>query len=331
MKRFIHICGVRPHLTKYSSDLPGKMIWTGQHFDKNLKDVFLKGLKIKKPDYEINETELGKMIDGITEVLKKENPHYVLVYGDTRSTVAGAIAAHQLNIPIIHVEAGARSGNNNMIEERNRKLVDHISLIHLTASIRASYNLQLEGIANNAFIVGCANFSNLMKVLPTEKLVEGKYSVLTIHRAENTDDAQKIKNVFEGLKEYDGTIIFPAHPRTKKFIEDSKIVVPSNIKIEEPASYKRFVSLMGLAEYVITDSGGAQAEAYFLRTPCITLRTETEWTETIDEGWNILVGTDPDQIKMALAGFKPKKQQHNSAAYGIGKSHNLIKTILTSL
>lgn len=331
MKNFVSIVGNRPQLIKLDPSLDQKIIYTGQHYDKGLKDIFFERLGIPIPDEDLGLTELGEMIDKLIEVLPKYEPHYVIVYGDTRSTVAGALAAHQLGIPIIHVEAGCRSGNKNQIEERNRKLVDKISLIHLCPSLQSVFRLQDEGIGDNAYNVGCSQFSTLLKVLPTKRTIGGKYCVLTVHREENTDDPEKISDIFTGLFGYEGKVFFPVHPRTQEVMKKNKIIPPEFVRIMDPLPYEDFIHLVGHAEYLITDSGGAQAEAYFLRTPCITLRNETEWWETVDQNWNVLVGTDPEAISFALEHFNPSKTQHNSYAYGKGNTHKSIKAILRNL
>lgn len=330
MKKFVTIVGNRPQLIKLDPTLKQVLVYTGQHYDKEMKDVFFKGLKIPKPDYDLGETELGDMIEGISNILMYEEPDYVIVYGDTRSTVAGAIAAHQMNIPLIHIEAGCRSGNNNMIEERNRKLVDAISTIHLCASIKDVVTLQSEGKGNAAYFVGCANFSSLLKTLPSKRKIKDNYILLTIHRAENTNP-KNLQEIFKGLSFFPGKVVFPVHPRTAKIIKQNKIKYPPNFEVVPPMSYKEFVHAMGFADFIVTDSGGVQAEAYFMRTPCITVRNETEWTETVDEGWNILVGATANEIKFALENFRVRKQQHNSYAYGKGDTHKVIKALLNSL
>lgn len=330
MKKFISIIGNRPNLLKVDPEFKQKIIYTGQHYDELMSDIFVKELGITI-DYNLQETTLGGMIEKIIPILEEEKPHYVIVYGDTRSSVAGALAAQQCGINIIHVEAGCRSGNSNQIEERNRILIDKISTVHLVPSFSALESLRAENIAENVYVVGCANFSNLIKTFPTKRMVESKYALLTIHRAENTDDKTKLESIFRALKEYPYEIIFPIHPRTKKFIADNEIVIPSNIHVVNPMGYKEFASYIGFAEHVITDSGGVQAESYFMRTPCITLREETEWKETVNEGWNILVGTDEEKLRDAIQNFRVRKTHHNSAAYGLGKSHKIIKTYLASL
>ena len=332
MKRFVSIVGNRPQLIKLDPEFKQIIIYTGQHYSPSMKDVFLDELDIPQPDIDLDETELGKMVDKLIPVLRENDPHYVIVYGDTRSTVAGTIAAHQLGIPIIHVEAGCRSGNNKQIEERNRILVDKLSTIHFCPSFKALCALQDSGLGDNAYNVGAANFSTLIKkTLPTEPLQKDPYSILTIHREENTDSVAKLENIFKGLEGCDHEIIFPIHPRTKKFIEDNKVVVPKGIRVVDPFPYKKFIHAIGHAQYAITDSGGVQTEAYFLRTPCITLREETEWRETVEEKWNVLVGTNPILIQRALKEFKPKKQRHQSEAYGKGRTHKIMRAILENL
>lgn len=331
MKRIVAVVGTRPNFLKLDVDFPyTAIINTGQHFDPKLSDAFFDGLIVPKPTENLGETELGPMVTKLLEVLPKYQPHYVWVAGDTRSSLAGALAAHQLNIPLIHVEAGCRSGNYNMIEERNRILIDHISQIHLAPSFKSVFNLENEGInPEGIYNVGCANFSALMRTLPSKREIEEPYCLLTLHRAENTDSIDKIKEVFNALESYEKLVLFPVHPRTRPLL--AHLVVPKNIRLLDPLPYKEFIHKMGFATWVITDSGGVQAEAYLMRTPCITLREETEWKETVDEGWNKLVGTDAGRLLSALRTFKVRKDQHSSYSYGLGNTNEIIRSILSNL
>ena len=335
--KFISIVGTRPNLIKLDPKLKNhKIIYTGQHYDEDMKDVFFTGLKIPKPTWDLCKTDIGEIIDECINILKVEKPEYVLIYGDTRSSLAGAIAAHQCNIKIIHVEAGCRSYNQNMIEERNRVLIDRMSTIHLVPSNTEKINLANEGILDNVYVVGCTQFSTMRSLFPTSRPYEIPYYVATIHRAENLENVYHFKKLMKLLALCKNTVYFPVHPHTMEKMAQWKMVgkrragVPDNVVLIPPLPYKEMVNLLGYARAVITDSGGLQAEAYFLHTPCITLREETEWKDTVDEEMNVLVGNDSDKFKKALAHFSTGKRIPRFA-YGNGRAHELIRAILKSL
>ena len=331
MKKYFCVAGTRPNIIKIDPTFPQVICFTGQHHEKLMKDVFLKGIKIPKPDYELDETSLGGMINGIMSKMILENPDYAIVIGDCRSSVAGAIAAQQLNIPIIHFEAGCRSGNFKMIEERNRILIDKMAMIHFCPSQQCVVNLFNEGISQYVFNVGAIQFSNLKKMLPTRNTIKESYYLLTLHRAENVDCKETLQSIFKGLKMSGEKIILPIHPRLRDRLKGFDLKVPENVHIIEPLSYKSFIHLLGFAKKVITDSGGVQPEAYWMRTPCITLRNETEWQETVNEGWNKLVGTDPVKIADAIKNWTCLKTHHSSEAYGRGEAHKYIRNLLLQL
>ncbi len=336
--KILTIVGTRPQILKIVPGLKGQDIcWTGQHYDDLMKDVFFKELGIK-PDYDFDVSRnvkkrgygmnLGEMIDDIIAVLHNIKYDYVLVIGDCRSTIAGAIAAHQTNIKLIHLEAGCRSGDLTMIEERNRILVDRLSDILLVPSDTCMDNLISEGQGyKQIFKVGTSQLSNILRVLPTKRIHKEQYDLLTIHRDFNTN--KETLNKILGALKSDKEIIFPVHPRTKLYLDK----IPKNIKVIEPVGYSEMINLMAYADRVITDSGGVQVEAYALSRPIITLRENTEWPETVKEGWNILVGSDPTKIKEAFKTFYPMKR-HNSDAYSVNNkcdSHKIIKSILENL
>tara|TARA_R100001530_G_scaffold107187_1_gene74915 strand:- start:1915 stop:2910 length:996 start_codon:yes stop_codon:yes gene_type:complete len=329
-KKILTVVGNRPQLIKYDKKLKQVLCYTGQHYDKSLKDVFFKGLKLPKPDYDLGKKTLGEITDGIQEVIKKEKPDYVMVYGDTRSTLAGAMAAYYSNIPIIHIEAGCRSFNDDQIEERIRILVDKITTIHLAPSEECVNRLVEDG-HRYIYNVGATQLDTMWDTFPTKKPRDAnKYCILTLHRAENTDDKEKLKSIFEALGESKKKIKFYLHPRTKEAIKKFKLKLPSNIKVLKPIPYKKMIHTMAFAEKVITDSGGIQVEAFFLNVPCITLRDETEWQETVDDGWNILTGANKQKILDALKKGKRGKK-YNPKIYGIGRAKKKIKVILQSL
>jgi len=326
-KKFLTVVGTRPQLIKLITDIPNnKIVWTGQHYDKEMVEV----LKLPKFDYKLSESNLGRMLAILIPVIELEKPDYIIVYGDCRSTVAGAIAAHQCKIPLIHIEAGCRSGDMNMIEERNRILVDSMSDMLFAPGKDAAQNLIDEGIdPDKIHIAGATQLTTLVKMCPTTRYIEGDYDVLTLHRDFNVDDPKKLKQFFRVLGKNKDAIYFPVHPRTKKNLD--KITLPDNIKLLPPVPYKKMIDMMGYANRIITDSGGLQVEAYCLGTPCITLREVTEWPETVREGWNVLVGDDDDKLLDALNRFGMGAKPYNTMAYGRGQAKKLIKDELLKL
>ena len=271
------IIGNRPQAMKVDTSLKQYLVWTGQHHDKNMKDIFLRELGIKL-DYDLSRRNynpkntgsyklmlLGEMIDACVNVIGRANPTHVMVYGDTNSTLAGAIAAKQCGKKLIHVEAGCRSYNMEMKEEQNRRMVDQISDVLLCPSERAMDILNEEkvmgeiGLCGNVMLDTCfAQLPTDEKILKKYKLKKKKYLLLTMHRAETVDDKQALEEVVEALGDITKPILFPMHPRTKKRLEEFKISLPDNVQVIEPVGYKEMINLIGFAEKVLTDSGGIQ-------------------------------------------------------------------------
>lgn len=299
------------------------IVHTGQHYDKNMSQVFFDELGIPKPVHNLHvgsgrhgETT-GKMLQGIEKVLLQEAPDQVMVYGDTNSTLAGALAAVKLHIPVIHVEAGLRSFNRQMPEEINRILTDHASDLLFCPTAKAVSNLAGEGIVNGVHHVGDVMFdASLVFGRIAEKgsgiledlcLSPKEFCLATVHRAENTDDEQKLVNILEALMEIGQMIrpvVLPLHPRTKSVLERIRFRLPqlnqnSELYLTPPVSFIDMVMLEKNAKIILTDSGGIQKEAYFHQVPCITFRNETEWGETIEAGWNQLAGTEKKSITRA--------------------------------
>lgn len=322
-----------------------KILHTGQHYDINMSQIFFDDLCLPKPAWTLSCSNMQpqEMSEVIEEEIKSESPDYVLLYGDTNSTLAGALAASKLHIPIIHVEAGLRSYNNNMPEERNRIATDKLSSMLMCPTRVAIRNLSAEGIDNNVYWVGDVMYdaallfaqvankkSTIMKQLD---LTHKRFILATIHRAENTNDKQKLKNILIGLSSIANAtrpIVWPMHPRTMNIISSelelsALIVKNENIIITEPIGYLDMVVLEREAMLIMTDSGGVQKEAYFHRTPCVTLREETEWVETVEAGWNYIVGTNPDRIKRSLV-YNYKKRAIDE--YGDGASAEKIIEII---
>lgn len=340
--QFIKAAPVSRELRKYFEE---KLIHTGQHYDNNMSNVFFEELGIPVPDYNLkigsgNHGKMtGEMLTKLEEIYINEKPDCVLVYGDTNSTLAGALAASKLLIPVIHVEAGLRSFNKVMPEEQNRILTDHISKLLLVPTLDAEKNLKNEGITNGVYNIGDVMYDavlmfkeksklkeNLLKNLNVEK---NNYILTTIHRAENTNDFYRLKNIIEALNESNETVILPLHPRTKKFIEDYGLIFKDNIKVIEPIGYLEMLMLESNAKKIVTDSGGVQKEAYFMGKPCITMRDETEWVETVEVGWNVIVGTNKAKILDAINSFEPKIEQ--KLIFGDGKASEKIVKLIKEL
>ncbi|MCB2299651.1 non-hydrolyzing UDP-N-acetylglucosamine 2-epimerase [Clostridium tagluense] len=337
--KILTVIGARPQFVKASmvSNALRKnnneiIIHTGQHYDDNMSKVFFEELDIPKPDYNLNICsgnhgyQTGNMLIKIESVLQKEKPDCVLVYGDTNSTLAGALASSKMLIPLIHIEAGLRSYNMTMPEEQNRILTDHISNILFAPTKTAVSNLSKEGIVKNVYNVGDVMYdsilhfnkiaekkTNIMNILNLNK---EEYILATIHRAENTNDFNRLKNIVEALNESEEKIILPLHPRTQKYISEYGLYFEKNVQTIQSVGYLEMVMLEKNCKKIVTDSGGVQKEAFFLDKPCITLREETEWIETVENGWNILVGADKLKIKDAILQFKCNEPKNGYFGFG---------------
>lgn len=344
--KIVSIIGARPQFIKAAvvskeiikrDGIEEVLVHTGQHYDENMSKVFFDELEIPKPDYNLgvgsasHAVQTGEMLIKIEKVLMDEKPDWVLVYGDTNSTIAGALAATKLHIKIAHVEAGLRSFNKLMPEEINRITTDRISDLLLVPSQNALTLLEKEGLAENSLFVGDVMFDS---ILFYQKMAEEKSSLqnitdendfylATVHRAENTDDKERLQNIFSAFSEMDKPVILPLHPRTRSKLD--KIEYNDNVKIIEPVSYLEMILLLKNSSKVLTDSGGLQKEAYFMQKPCITLRDETEWIETLNGNWNFIVGTDKDLIleKISVDTFDEQGEY-----YGDGKAGEKIVNAL---
>ena len=312
--QFIKAAVVSRALRKVASEI---LIHTGQHYDHDMSAVFFQELEMPAPDYNLgigsssHGVQTGRMLEQLEAVLEKERPDRVLVFGDTNSTLAGALAAAKLNIPVGHVEAGLRSFARTMPEEVNRIVTDHLSGLLFCPSQTAVDNLRREGITEGVHLVGdvmaealrfgverAQRCSTIVKRLG---LRTKEYLLVTIHRAENTDNHERLRSILAGLGATGETIIFPVHPRTEAALGDIGWAAPQHIHLIPPASYVDMCALESNAKMILTDSGGVQKEAYWLGVPCITLRDETEWVETVEAGWNRLVGADTDRLLMAVS------------------------------
>lgn len=348
------VIGTRPNFVKaapLSKELRRHfkeiIVNTGQHYDIELSKVFFEQLKIPEPDYSLNvgsgshAEQTGQIIIKLEKILIKEKPDMVLVYGDTNSTLGGALCASKLKMPIMHVEAGMRS-YDKIPEEVNRVVVDHISDIFFCSNSLAVENLKKEGINKNVFLVGDIMMDALMQnikiaeknsaILKELNFEKKQYILATIHRAENTDDRKKLTSIINALLASNEQIVLPLHPRTKKYLERYSLTdrfVNSNIAIIKSADYLDMLVLEKNAKKIVTDSGGVQKEAYFFKVPCITLRKVTEWKETVDDKYNKLVGANTKNIVKAIKSFEIKQKSHHS--YGKGDASKKIVKILLNL
>lgn len=328
--KVVTVIGARPQFIKAApmcralrSQHQEILIHTGQHYDDSMSAVFFRELGIPEPDVHLgagggsHAEQTGKMLMGIERVLLDENPDWLLVYGDTNSTVAGALAAAKIHIPIAHVEAGLRSFNRRMPEEINRIIADNLASLLFCPSVVSANHLAAEGITRGVHVVGDVMADALLEaaaradastVLTQFGLSSKSYALATVHRADNTDDPVKLSNIISAFSRIGRPVLFPIHPRTRKAIASAGLTLPAQVRVCDPLGYIDMVRALRDADIVLTDSGGLQKEAYWLAVPCVTLRDETEWTETVDAGWNRLVGADAERIVQAsLAVSRPEK------------------------
>jgi len=354
--KIVSIVGARPQFIKAAlvskkvreSGVNEILVHTGQHYDFNMSDVFFEELGLPKPDYNLgigsgsHGEQTGKMLIEIEKVLSKEKPDMVLVYGDTNSTLAGALAAVKLHIQVAHIEAGLRSFNKRMPEEVNRVLVDHIADILFAPTEVAVKNLENEGIKSGVYNVGDVMFDISLKIakvidvkttLSKFGLENKNYILATIHRADNADIKENLENIFEALKEISSEykVFFPVHPRTRNALTRFNLLnnIPNNLVLSEPVSYKEMIALEQGAKLIVTDSGGVQKEAYFFKVPCVTVREETEWAELVEAKWNKLAGASKEKIvESVLEELERKRYPKWIDFYGGGKASERIVRIL---
>jgi UDP-GlcNAc3NAcA epimerase len=343
--KIVTIVGARPQFIKSSivskaikkfSELKETLIHTGQHFDTNMSNIFFEQFQMHEPLYNLNinnkpQGEMtGLMLDKIEKILMKEKPQGVLVYGDTNSTLAGSLAAVKLNIPIFHVEAGLRSYNRSMPEEINRILTDHISSLLFCPTENAVNILKKEGIKNGVIYSGDVMYDLFINHSSNISVHSNPFVLATIHRPSNTDNPKVLNEIIEALEEINSKIkvILPLHPRTKKKIK--KLDISTSFSIIPPLGYKEMIDYLINAELVITDSGGLQKEAFFSKTKCITVRSETEWVELIDSGANILCESSKKAICDAFNNMSLEKCDFSPKYYGKGKAAiKIVKSILS--
>ncbi|HPJ45580.1 MAG TPA: UDP-N-acetylglucosamine 2-epimerase (non-hydrolyzing) [Tenuifilaceae bacterium] len=355
--KILTVVGARPQFIKAAAvsrklkefGLEEIILHTGQHFDQNMSQVFFDEMEIPVPNYNLNINSLnhgamtGRMLEGIEQILLKEEPNLLMVYGDTNSTIAGALAAQKLHIPVAHVEAGLRSFNMAMPEEINRILTDRISNYLFCPTQTAVQNLTNEGFQN--FSCRIENTGDVMqdaamyygarsaeKSKVANQLNLNKQFVLaTFHRQENTDDAAKLRSIIESLNKIHSEmqVIVPLHPRTKKIVASQS--VPAKFTVIDPVGYFDMVELLKRCALVITDSGGLQKEAFFFQKPCVTMRAETEWTELVENGVNILANPGIDDIYESWRTMLSKNPNFSVNLYGNGKASERIAGILANM
>lgn len=344
--KVVTIVGARPQFIKAAavsralarSGIDECLVHTGQHYDADMSAVFFQQMEIPKPGYNLgiggglHGAMTGRQLEKIEEVLVAEKPDWVLVYGDTNSTLAGALAAAKLHVPVAHVEAGLRSFNRRMPEEVNRVLTDHVSTVLFAPTDAAIGNLAREGIEGSRvrkvgdvmldatlFYKGKAAKPEWFDALAVK---EGEYVLCTLHRAENTDDPLRLGSIMDGLSQCRLPVVFPVHPRTRLALEACRAKPGANVHMTPPVGYLQMAWLEMNAKAIATDSGGVQKEAYFHRKPCVTLREETEWIELIEHGFNTLVGSDTIAIAEAIR--SARFPDSDPALYGSGQSADSI-------
>jgi UDP-N-acetylglucosamine 2-epimerase len=325
--KIVSIVGARPQFIKAAPLVRAVMqnhtsvlVHTGQHYDANMSDVFFAELGLPAPDHHLgvgsgsHAAQTAAMMIALEPVLAAERPDWVVVYGDTNSTLAGAVVAAKLNLHVAHVEAGLRSYNRDMPEEINRVVADSLSQRLFCPSAVAVENLRREGIVNGVCDVGDlmaeavadARDRSLTRSTVLDRLGvgEGRFVLATIHRAENTDDVRRLDEILRALESSTEPVVFPLHPRTRQAL-NGRPLRSGAVTFIDPVGYLDMVRLESAARVIVTDSGGVQKEAYWLGTPCITARNETEWVETVEAGWNVLTGADCGRITAAMRAFRP--------------------------
>lgn len=344
--QFIKAAAVSREFSKHNK-IEEVIIHTGQHYDTNMSEIFFDEMQIPKPDYNLDINGLGhgamtgQMLEKIEEVLIKEQPDHVLIYGDTNSTIAGALAASKLHISVVHVEAGLRSFNMEMPEEVNRILTDRISNILFCPTETAVNNLKREGYDNincsiiengdvmqDAALFYAKSSEEKSSVISANSLEKENFVLCTVHRAENTDNPNNLKAIFKALDEInrDKKVVLPLHPRTKAILQNTGI--ETEVMIIDPVGYFDMIELLKNCSFVMTDSGGLQKEAFFFKKQCITMRDQTEWIELIENGFNQITGADYDKIIDEVKGLENRNSNFDCNLYGNGIASQVIAETL---
>lgn len=350
--KVLSVVGARPQFVKLApishamagTGLEHVIVHTGQHYDANMSDAFFSDLGIPSPDEHLSigsashGRQTGAMLAALDEVLEKHQPDTVLVYGDTNSTAAGALAAVKMHIRLAHLEAGLRSFNRRMPEEHNRVMTDHLADLCLAPTQVAMDHLAAEGLAERSVLVGDVMTDVLMRMATRvkddpnpvpEELASGTYRVATLHRADNTDDPDRLRGIIAALAALPEPTLLLAHPRLRARADEFGIRLSTgSLRVADPLPYPQLIRAIQSAAGVVTDSGGLQKEAFLLRAPCVTVRTETEWTETVNLGWNVLA-PDPANLRAAIEGLHPEPTQ--AAPYGDGQAAYRVVEHLSDL
>jgi len=359
MKKIVTILGARPQFVKAAvlsrvitehNQIEEVVVHTGQHYDTNMSAVFFEEMRIPKPTYNLNINGLshgamtGQMLEKIEEVLVKEKPQAVVVYGDTNSTIAGTLAAKKMDIKVVHIEAGLRSFNMKMPEEVNRILTDRISNLLLCPTDTAIDNLKNEGYDKlDAHVVKCGDImkdavafyskisAEKSSIINDLKLTSGNFVLATIHRQENTDDLEKLTAIFEGLEEIhkEAVVVLPLHPRTRGILKCNKLEY--NITMIDPVGYFDMLELLKSCKMVVSDSGGLQKEAYFNKKHCVITREETEWVELVTNNFAEIVGSDKNKLVKAFNRFKNSEADFSMNLYGKAVGERIHQEILSIL
>jgi UDP-N-acetylglucosamine 2-epimerase len=337
--QFVKAAAISWRLRRHATEF---LIHTGQHYDPELSEVFFRELRLPAPDAHLGvgsaprASQVLQMLEGLAPLLARLEPRWVVVYGDTNSTLAGALGAAKLGIPLAHVEAGLRSGDEDMPEEANRAVADRLASMRLCPTEAAMENLAREGLAGGSHRVGdvmCdvlrahedearARFAEWRR----QGLTPGGYGLVTLHRASNTDRSERLAAFAAALERLEHDVVFPVHPRTRTALERmgrwESLARAPRLRLIKPLGYLDFIALLAHARWIATDSGGAQKEAYLLRVPCLTLRDRTEWLETVQDGWNRLLGPDPAALPEAIAALEAPATWH--PRYGAGDAAERI-------
>lgn len=346
------VIGTRPQFIKLApfmkaakSKLDLLTIDTGQHYDADMSRGFIREFKLKAPDYHLNVgsashgLQTGRMLTKLDAILSQEKPDTTVVFGDTNSTLAGALVAVKLEIPVAHIEAGTRSNDLSMPEEVNRRMVDSVSSLLFASTHNTAMNLMYEGHEDEIHEVGDIMVDSLelslrmvereSKIMSTHNLEVGKFIYATVHRPSNTDDKNRLKSILKIMNTLDMPVILPVHPRTLKRIREYALVQDTlgNITLTDPVPHHDSINLIRNAHCVMTDSGGVVKEAYLLKTPCITLRDTTEWPETVESGYNTLVDADPYKIVKALNSCRLGLGAHKDYFGTVGVSERIVDVI----
>lgn len=340
--KIVTVVGARPQFIKLApliEPLAGRfesvLVHTGQHYDEGMSDQFFHELRLPRPQHHLgvgsapHGAQTGRMLERVEEILLQESPDVLLVFGDTNSTLAGALAAAKLHIPVAHVEAGMRCFDMRVPEEVNRVLTDHLARWNFASCQTAVDNLARESITSGVHLVGDIMVDSLRRTLtgpPAEPAPEGDYLLLTMHRAEMTPEG--LESILTVLREHGQPVLFPCHPRTLQLLRQTgldRLLADGPVRLLPPAGHRQILAWIEQANLVLTDSGGLQKEAYLLKTPCLTLRDETEWVETVAVGWNTLVGHDRARIQ---AGLSTRPPAEHPELYGDGHTAERILDVL---